>query len=319
MTELSIGALLKTYGHHLGVHLLAGEAGLHRIINTSDTNRPSLALTGFVEVFNFDNVQMLGNHEIEYLRSLTDVQRRQALEIIYQFEMPCVVITGQRGVMPELVDLANQHAIPLLKSDFDTPKFNHLLYYYLDDVFAPQVIVHATLVDVNGIGLLFTGRSAVGKSEVGLDLVERGHRLVADDTVNITRKAQGILVGQSPPMLQDHMEIRGIGIINVKRMFGVRGTRRQKRVEVIVDLVDWNENFECERLGLDDKSRTILGVEVPEITVPLVPGKNITVIAETVALNHLLRLDGYHPAQEFSTRLLQSMQPPDTAKPKPKA
>ena len=316
MTEMSIGNLLKTYGSNLGLHLLAGEAGLHRTINTSDTSRPSLALTGFVEVFNFDCVQVLGNHEIEYLRHQPADQLREALAIIYQFEMPCVVITGMGRVLPELVEMANQHAVPLLRSDFDTPKFNHLLYFYLDDVFAPQVIVHATLVDVNGIGLLFTGRSAIGKSELGLDLVERGHRLVADDTVTISRKAQGILVGQSPPVLQDHMEIRGIGIINVKRMFGIRGTRRQKRVEVIVNLEDWNENFECERLGLDDRTRMILGVEVPEITVPLVPGKNITVIAETIALNHLLRLDGYHPAQEFSARLLQSMQrpgkPPET-------
>ncbi len=310
MTEMSIGNLLKTYGSHLGLHLLAGEEGLHRTVNTSDTSRPSLALTGFVEVFNFDCVQVLGNHEIEYLRHLPQEHLRQALQIIYQFEMPCVVITGMGRVLPELQELANEYSIPLLKSDFDTPKFNHLLYFYLDDVFAPQVIVHATLVDVSGIGLLFTGRSAIGKSELGLDLVERGHRLVADDTVNIARKAQGILVGQSPAVLQDHMEIRGIGIINVKRMFGIRGTRKQKRVEVIVNLEDWNENFECERLGLDDRTRTILGVELPEITVPLVPGKNITVIAETIALNHLLRLDGYHPAQEFSARLLQSMQRP---------
>ncbi len=310
MTEMSIGNLLKTYGANLGLYLLAGEEGLHRTVNTSDTSRPSLALTGFVEVFNFDCVQVLGNHEIEYLRHLPEGRLREALEVIYQFEMPCVVITGMGSVLPELVETANKYSVPLLRSAFDTPKFNHLLYFYLDDVFAPQVIVHATLVDVNGIGLLFTGRSAIGKSELGLDLVERGHRLVADDTVTISRKAQGILVGQSPPVLQDHMEIRGIGIINVKKMFGIRGTRRQKRVEVIVNLEDWNENFECERLGLDDRTRTILGVELPEITVPLVPGKNITVIAETIALNHLLRLDGYHPAQEFSTRLLQSMQRP---------
>lgn len=318
MTELSIGALLKTYGPRLGLRLLAGDSGLSRTINTSDTNRPSLALTGFVEVFNFDSVQLLGNHEIEYLRSLPRARRRQALEIIYQFEMPCVVITGQGRVLSELKELADQHAVPLLKSDYDTPKFNHLLYFYLDDVFAPQVTVHGTLIDVNGIGLLFTGRSAIGKSEVGLDLVERGHRLVADDTVELTRKAQGILVGQSPHLLQDHMEIRGIGIINVKRMFGIRGTRRQKRVEVVVNLVDWEEKFEYERLGLDDRTRLILGVELPEITVPLVPGKNLTVIAETIALNHLLRLDGCHPAQEFNERLLQSMQRSAAKKPKDK-
>ena len=308
MADLSIRALLEKHGRHLGLRLIAGEQGLDRTINDSEAHRPALALTGFVDVFTTDIVQVLGNHEVEYLRSLTKEKRRQALEIIYQFELPCVVVTGRGGVIADLKELADQFHIPLLRTQFGTYKFTHLLHFYLDDVFAPQVTVHGTLVDVHGVGLLFTGRSAIGKSEVGLDLVERGHRLVSDDTVIITRKAQGVLVGYSPELLQDHMEIRGIGIINVKKLFGIRGTRRQKRVEVIVQLVDWKDEFEYERIGLQDRVSTILGVEVPEVTIPLFPGKNITVIAETIALNYLLRLDGHHPAQEFDNQLISTMQ-----------
>ena len=307
MTELPLSTLLKVYGRRLGLRLLAGEKGMNRTINSSDANRPGLTLTGFVEVVTFDLAQILGNHEIDYLRTLTPERRFQALEIIYQFDIPCVVITGRGRLLPELKVLANKHDVPLLRSDFDTTKFIHLLHFYLDDVFAPHATVHGTLMDVHGVGLLFAGRSAIGKSEVGLDLVERGHRLVADDTVIITRQAQGILVGRSPPLLQDHMEIRGIGVVDVKRLFGIGGTRRQKRVEVVVTLVDWDKELNYERIGLEDVVETMLGVEVPEVKIPIFPGKNITVIAETIAFNHLLRVDGYHAAQELNKRLIRKM------------
>lgn len=307
MTELPLSTLLKVYGRRLGMRLLAGEKGMNRTINSSDANRPGLTLTGFVEVVTFDLAQILGNHEIEYLRTLTPERRLQALEIIYQFDIPCVVITGRGRLLPELRVLANKHDVPLLRSDFDTTKFIHLLHFYLDDVFSPHATVHGTLMDVHGVGLLFAGRSAIGKSEVGLDLVERGHRLVADDTVIITRQAQGILVGRSPPLLQDHMEIRGIGVVDVKRLFGIGGTRRQKRVEVVVTLVDWDKELNYERIGLEDVVETMLGVEVPEVKIPIFPGKNITVIAETIAFNHLLRVDGYHAAQELNKRLIRKM------------
>lgn len=306
--ELAIRELLEQYGRMLGLKIVAGEAGLERTINSSDTNRPGLALTGFFELFTVDQIQLLGNTESEYLRSLESKKKRQSLEAIFEFEIPCVAVTGRGRIIPELRQLANDHGVPLLRSEFSTAKFIHLLHFYLDDIFAPQVTVHGTLVDVHGVGLLFSGRSAIGKSEVGLDLVERGHRLVADDSVIITRKVQGILVGCSPDVLQDHMEIRGIGVLHVKRMFGVRGTRREKRIEMVVNLVDWDEDFEYERVGLEDRSRSILGVELPEVAVPLFPGKNITVIVEAIALNYLLRVEGFHAASEFNDRLLNKME-----------
>lgn len=308
--ELKIETLLKAYGRRLGLRLIAGEQGLERTINSSDVHRPGLTLTGFVEVFTYSFVQILGNQEMEYLRSLDPERRRESLQIIFQFEMPCVIVTGSGRLLPELRRMADKHRIPLLRSEFDTTKFTHLLHFYLDDAFAPHVILHGTLVDVHGVGLLVTGRSAIGKSEVGLDLVERGHRLVADDTVIITRQSHGLLMGKPPPVLQDHIEIRGIGIVDLKRLFGIGGTRKQKRVEVVITLVDWDQAENYERVGADDKVKTILGVEIQEITVPVFPGKNITVIAETIAFNYLLRLDGYHAAQEFNRRLIRTMQQP---------
>ncbi|MEE2658036.1 MAG: HPr(Ser) kinase/phosphatase [Candidatus Latescibacterota bacterium] len=307
-SQLSIEELLRRYGGVLGLRLVAGEAGIQRTLNSSDVHRPGLTLTGFVEVFTFSLVQILGNHEMDYLRSLSPTRRRDALQIIYQFDMPCVIVTGRGRLLPEVRSLADTYGVPLLRSEFDTTKLIHLLHFYLDTLFAPQVTMHGTLVDVHGVGLLVSGRSAIGKSEVGLDLVERGHRLVADDTVIIRRQSQGILMGTAPELLQDHIEIRGIGIVEVKRLFGVGGTRRQKRMEVMITLVDWQKDSDYERIGIDDQVRTVLGVEIPQITVPIFPGKNITVIAETIALNHLLRIDGYHAAQEFNKRLLRRIQ-----------
>lgn len=308
MTEISIRKLLKTYGRLLGLKVVAGQRGLDLVINSSDTYRPGMALTGFIELFTVDQLQIIGNTEMEYLRSLSPHKRRQALEIIYQFEIPCVLLTGRGGRMvPELRQLAEEYGVPLLRSEFYTTKFNHLFHFYLDDVFAPQIVLHGTLIDVHGIGLLFKGRSAIGKSEVGLDLVERGHRLVADDSVFVTRKSQGILMGTSSELLRDHMEIRGIGILNIKKMFGVRGTRRQKRIEVVVNLVDWEENKSYERLGLEDKTGFILGVELPEVLIPLFPGKNITVIVEAIAMDYMLRSEGYNAAREVNRRLIDKM------------
>lgn len=312
MTDLPLKSLLEQFGKRLRLRILAGEKGLSRTMNSSDANRPGLTLTGFVEVFTFNQVQILGNHELEYLRSLPPARRFQALEILYQFDMPCVVLTGRVRLFPELRMLADEREIPLLRTEFDTTQFMHLLHFYLADVFAPQVIVHGTLIDVHGVGLMFMGRSGIGKSEIGLDLVERGHRLVADDTVIITRQSQGILVAHSPEALEDHMEIRGIGIIDIKRLFGIGGTRRRKRVELVVTLADWNQEKveEFDRAGIDEKARTFLGVEIPEVTIPIFPGKNITVIAETIAFNYLLRLGGHHAAKEFDKRLIRRMQKP---------
>lgn len=307
MRTLSIGQWVEGFGDRLGLQVEAGRSGLDRQIASGEIHRPGLALSGFVGLFTFDRVQVLGNTEILYLYSLSEEACREALETIYQFDIPCVVITDDNRTLPVMRDLADQKGIPLMQTRISTTKFVHLFALYMDDFFAPRTTLHGSLVDVYGIGLLFIGKSAIGKSEVALDLVERGHRLVADDVVVASRKTQGILVGTAPEVLRDHMEIRGLGILDVRNMFGIRAVRMQKRIEVVVKLVEWDDSQDYERTGLEDQLASVLDVEVPLVTVPIYPGKNITVIAEAIALNHLLKLHGHHMAQEFNRRQMEYM------------
>ena len=307
MPQISIGKMLEDYGDQLALSSVAGHKGIGNTLSTSDVHRPGLALAGFLGLFTFDRVQVLGNTEMLYLSSLAPDICRQTLETIFQFDIPCVVITDGNEVLPVMVELSNARHIPLLTTPFATTKFAHLFSYYLDDVFAPRTAIHGSLVDVYGIGLLFVGASGIGKSEIAVDLVERGHRLVADDVVLVSRKVQGMIVGSSGETLRDHIEIRGLGILNVRNMFGVRAVRMQKRVEVVVKLIKWDETAAYDRIGLDEDWISILDLEVPQVTVPIYPGKNITVIAETIALNYQLKIQGYHTAQEFNRRLVERM------------
>ena len=307
MPQISIGKMLEDYGDQLSLSSVAGHKGIGNTLSTSDVHRPGLALAGFLGLFTFDRVQVMGNTEMLYLSSLAPDVCRQTLETIFQFDIPCVVITDGNEVLPVMVELSNARHIPLLTTPFATTKFAHLFSYYLDDVFAPRTAIHGSLVDVYGIGLLFVGASGIGKSEIAVDLVERGHRLVADDVVLVSRKVQGMIVGSSGETLRDHIEIRGLGILNVRNMFGVRAVRMQKRVEVVVKLIKWDETAAYDRIGLDEDWISILDLEVPQVTVPIYPGKNITVIAETIALNYQLKIQGYHTAQEFNRRLVERM------------
>ncbi len=307
MRSMSIGQWVSEVGGKLGMELRAGKNGLDRRITSSEIHRPGFALMGFVGIFTFDRVQILGNTEMLYLSELSEEECRAALDIIYQFDLPCVVVTDDNPVSPILIELADQKNIPLLQTNFSTTKFAHLFALYVDDVFAPRTTLHGSLVDVYGMGLLFIGRSAIGKSEVALDLVERGHRLVADDVVIISRKMQGFLVGTGPEMLQNHMEIRGLGILDMRNMFGIRAVRVQKRIETVVKLVEWDDSLDYERTGLEGHYVSILEVEIPLVTVPINPGKNITVIAEAIALNHQLKIHGHYMAKEFNKKQMAFM------------
>ncbi len=308
MQGISIGELLKGHKGNLALELIAGEKGLDKRLAMGEIHRPGLALTGFIDLYTYDRLQVLGNTEFFYLDSLSEKKRKESIETIYQFDLPCVVITNGKEPFPEMVRLSNSKRVPLLATRFATTKFVHLFTLYLDDVFAPQEKIHGSLVDVYGVGLLFTGRSAIGKSEIALDLVERGHRLVADDVVVITRRSNGVLMGTGVEKLRYHMEIRGVGIVDVKSTFGIRAIRGQKRVEVQVQLVEWDDNEDYNRIGLDDKITSILVKQMPLDTITIYPGKNITVITEVIALNHLLKLNGYHPAREFNRKLIEMME-----------
>ena len=305
--SITVREVLEHYGDQLGLSLLAGRSGLDNLLVASDVHRPGLALSGFVGLFTYDRAQVLGNSEMLYLADLTGERRSAALGVIYQFDMPCIVVTDGNDVPPTMAELADERSIPLLTTQFSTTKFAHLFAYYLDDAFAPRTSLHGSLVDVYGIGLLFVGPSGIGKSEIALDLVERGHRLVADDVVMVSRKMQGMLVGSAGDVLRDHIEIRGLGILNVRSMFGVQAFRLQKRIEVVVKLMEWERKTNVERLGLEDDWVSILDVEVPQVTVPIYPGKNITVITEAIALNYQLKIQGIHTAQEFSRKLEEKM------------
>jgi HPr kinase/phosphorylase len=277
-------------------------------ITLSDIHRPGLALTGFMQNFLNERIQVLGETEILYLSTRGDDERRHDIENLFTVPLICFIVTRDLEVPQDLIEVADKHRVPVLRSSMLTTPFIHELTKYLDGVFAPSDVVHGTLVDVYGVGLLFTGRSGIGKSEIALDLVERGHRLVADDTVLITRRSEDVILGRGHEHLQHFMEIRGVGIVNVQDLFGIRSIRVQKRVEVEVRLKQWDTKKNWEREGLDEKHATFLGVKIPQVMIPLFPGKNITVISEVIAMNHMFKVYGINAAERFNRMLIDQME-----------
>jgi HPr kinase/phosphorylase len=307
MQKLQVGVFFQDTQERLSLKLVNTPKGLVREIRQKDLHRPGLALAGFIDLFTYDRVQILGNTEIRYLNSLSEDAQRVSLERIFQFDIPCIIVTNSNPIPPDVPRLADLAGISIFSTPLSTTELTHLLSDYLDHKFAPSLTVHGSLVDVYGTGLLFTGRSGIGKSEVALDLVERGHRLVSDDVVTITRTADNVLMGYGSELLKHYMEIRGIGIIDIGRMFGVRAVRLQKRVETEVELVDWSDEHDYERTGMDEVLKEYLGVQIPHVRLPIFPGKNITVLAETIALNQHLKVYGFHPAKQFSAALTDAM------------
>ncbi len=307
MGEITVRELLQDRGQALHLEVL-NQGDLERKIVIADTNRPGLALTGYMGYFLWERVQIIGITETGYLEALAPLARAEALQRIMAYRIPCIIIAKKLEAHPELLEQARRHQVPLFRTDMDTTDFIHRLSAYIDNRLAPTVAVHGTLVDVYGVGLLYTGDSGIGKSECALDLVERGHRLVADDVVMIKRRGSNVLIGYGNQTLQHHMEIRGVGIIDLTSIFGIRAVRMRKRIEVEVRLKRWSDDEDYERLGLEEQPTEILGVSIPLVTVPVVPGKNISVISEVIAMNHLLKLCGYRSAEEFNKRLLDSIQ-----------
>jgi HPr kinase/phosphorylase len=308
MSKLTVRTLFEENRERLQLSVINGEYSFDRLILEPDLHRPGLALAGFTEVFTYQRIQIIGNTESRYLERLSAEERERILEKVLSFAIPCIIVTDNNRVAPELHRIASEKGVTLFGTPINTTQLIQLLSEYLDDRFAPRLMVHGTLVDVYGIGVLITGRSAIGKSEVALDLVERGHRLVADDVVHIVRKADGVLMGSASDLLQQHMEIRGLGIIDVRALFGIRAVRMQKRVEVEVHLEEWDSSQDYERLGLDEHYTEYLGVKIPIVRLPIFPGKNVTVIVEVIALNQLLKIYGTDSAKEFSQKLLKLLQ-----------
>jgi HPr kinase/phosphorylase len=301
--SISVGYLYEGTRQKFKLKLLNGEVGLDNLITDRNLHRPGLALAGYVKLFTHHRVQIMGNTENRYLNSLDPAQRKEAFGRLLEFKVPCLILTDDNTLPGELLAAAAAKNIPIIGTSFETTKISYFLADYLDDQFSSQIVVHGSLVDVYGIGILITGRSGIGKSEIALDLVERGHRLVADDVVMVTLKGEGILIGAGTDLVKHFMEIRGLGLIDVQSMFGIRAIRFQKRVEVVIELGEWRQNEDYTRTGLDYQMFTILGVDIPLVKLPIFPGKNVTVIAEVIALNYLLKHYGYDAAKEFAQRL----------------
>jgi len=293
--------LLERKGDPLQLETLTGDIGLDREMPTAEVSSPGLVLAGYTKRFASTRIHVLGQTEITYLASLDPDARRRSLETFFTFDLPCVVVTKGQEAPAELIELGRAKGVAVIRTKLRRVK------PFLDEAFAPTSTLHGSLADVFGAGLLFIGRSGIGKSECVLDLVERGHRLVADDIVQISRRGNDLLIGRGHELARHHMEIRGVGLIDIQALFGVRAVRQQKRIEVVVQLEDWDATREYDRTGLDRATTDILGVAVPLVSVPLNPGKNLTVICEVVAMSHLLRYGGVDSAQQFNERLVKRM------------
>jgi HPr kinase/phosphorylase len=304
---ISIRDLLGRKGDPLQLESLTGELGLDRPIPDPEVASPGLALAGYTGRFMPRRLHVLGETEITYLNGLEAGERRARLEQFFQFELPAIFVTKNQDVPAELLELARGHGVPLLKSRLKTAEFYRRIKPIVEAAFAQRTTLHGSLADVYGVGLLFIGKSGIGKSECVLDLIERGHRLVADDIVQVTRRGNDILIGQGHELAAHHMEIRGVGLIDIPALFGVRAVRQQKRIEVVVQLEAWETAQDAERTGLQQLETKILEVSLPRVIVPLNPGKNITVIAEVVAMMHLLRYSGVDVAAAFNERLIRKM------------
>lgn len=293
---------------YLDLRVVSGEAGLHRPIRAPEVNRPTLELTGFFECFQHERVQVLGTGEITYIRHhLGQPDFEANLERLFGYEIPCFVLSGNIEVPQRLIELSEKTSIPLLETPGHTTKITKRLWEVLDREFAPQTTVHGNLLDIFGIGVLIMGASGVGKSETSLELVTRGHRLIADDIVYIKCLAEHILEGSGSPEFPFLMEVRGLGIVDINRSFGVEAIGVRKRIRLIIFLEDWDPANQYDRLGIEQSHHTILDVSLPAFTLPVKEGRNISTLIEMAALNYRLRSMGINVAQEAGERLQQAI------------
>lgn len=311
MTGVTVAHLLRdlTDSRALPMELLAGRAGLERRITISQPQKTGLALSGFDAYLHGGRVLVFGESEIRYVESLAAPDRSAALDRVFGHDLPCVLVTGGFDPAPELLAAAERAAVPLLRTAASTPEAMTRLSAALDTFLAPRGVVHGVLMDILGLGVLMVGESGIGKSECALDLVVRGHRLVADDAVELRCRAQSYVLGSCPDLTRHHMEIRGLGLINVQDLFGVASTRTSKRVELVVQLERWEPGREYDRLGIDDEFYETLGVRIPMVRMPVAPGRNVAILVEVAARNQLLRSRGHHAARRLVERLHQQLEP----------
>jgi HPr kinase/phosphorylase len=303
--SVTVAAILKDLAgsRELDIEVLAGSAGTDRQITIPHPQKTGLALSGFDAYLKGGRVLVFGGSEVHYLETLDAGERAAALRRVFGHSLPCVLVTGGAVPPAETLVEADRAGVPLLRTRMATPDAIARLSAVLDIHLAPRDTVHGVLMDILGLGVLMVGESGIGKSECALELIRLGHRLVSDDVVDVRRRGGTIVIGTCPPLTRHHMELRGIGLINVRDLFGVTATRTSKRVELIVKLERWDPRREYERLGLDETFEAILGVSIASVCMPVAPGRNLAILVEVAVRNHLLRARGEHAARRLAARL----------------
>ena len=285
------------------LQIISGQEGIGRYITTSDISRPGLEMAGYFTHYPANRVQLLGKTELSFFELLPEVDRRDRMMQLCSQNTPAIIISRGLEVPPELIAASNENHVPVLKTKLTTTRFSSRLTNFLESKLAPTTAIHGVLVDVYGIGVLLMGKSGVGKSETALELVKKGHRLVADDCVEIRQESENLLIGSPPPLLEHLLEIRGIGIIDIMTLFGASAVRPYKRITLVVELENWDSEKSYDRLGLDEEKMRIIDTDLTKLTIPVQPGRNVSVIIEVAAMNYRLKKMGVNAAEEFSRRL----------------
>lgn len=285
------------------LELLSGEEGINRPITMSDISRPGIEIAGFFDYYPAERIQLLGKTELTFAEKLSPTERAIRMEKLCTDVTPGIIVTRELEVPEELIEACEREAVPLMRSRQKTTRFSGRLTNFLESKLAPTTAVHGVLIDIYGVGVLITGKSGVGKSETALELVKRGHRLVADDCVEIRQEDEDTLIGNSPELIEHLLEIRGLGIINVMTLFGAGAVRSHKRITLVINLELWDQNKQYDRLGLDEEKLRIIDTDLTKLTVPVRPGRNLAVIIEVAAMNFRLKRMGVNAAEQFTNRL----------------
>lgn len=303
--------LVKDVVEQFQLKVVSGHAGLTREITVSDINRPGLEIAGFFTYYPADRIQLLGKSELSFFETLSPDIRRDRMEQLCDPDTPCILVARDLDIPQELISASDKSGIPVIHSTLSTTKLLSRLINYLEERLAPTTTMHGVLVDVYGVGVLIIGNSGIGKSETALELLKRGHRLVADDAVEIRQVHDNQLIGNAPELIQHLLEIRGLGIINVMTLFGAGAVRNYKKITLVIELELWNPQKQYDRLGLDEDKFKIMDTELTKITVPVRPGRNLAVIVEVAAMNYRLKRLGHNAAVHFSKRLTDSIEEAD--------
>lgn len=298
--------LLQIDAKKSNLHLtcVAGKMGLDRRIESRNVNRPGLALGGFFDIFSSNCIQIFGRGETDFIKKYKDVSYFKNVETMLTYKIPCCIFSNSEIPPKDFLRVADENNVPVLVSTLSTADLVSTLFDILSEIFSLKSSMHGVFIEVFGIGVLLLGKSGIGKSETALELVQRGHRLIADDTILIKSVQNKYLVGESSRVIKHHMEIRGIGIINVRSLYGIGAVRNKKKVQVIVELEKWDSNKEYERIGIEEKYYDLLGIKIPYQLIPVMPGRNIPIIIETAAMNQRLKLHGINSAKEFNKVLV---------------